>query len=366
MLSLYLLDRTETNRWWLPFSQFSWTTQLNQGQTGTIDVPYQLVQELAQNSGQTVRQLFFDNWRKIIIYDDDNETTLFKGVLTDSNLSGASRGDLTLTLSFADPACLLSKRFTPASQTYTDTNLMTVAQALLTQAQTAGDLGLTLGTVDTTDVTVSRTYKSTRILDALVALSKNKIANGLEWQFNQDWQLDLRYPYLGSDKENIIFDNSNILSFQSQLGLLGSLVNRVNLKGANLSALATYTDQIAAGVWGVQEGYLSATDLSDADSLAERATQYLAETAFPFYSHNLTLTVLGTAPTWTSYQVGDRLRVRLPELDLDEMLRLTKRQLTYSNRTVQLTLTLSPQTATADFLQNYREVIRRLERLENN
>ncbi|MDO5561228.1 MAG: hypothetical protein Q4G02_00405 [bacterium] len=365
MLSLYLLNKQETQKWWLPFSQFSWTTTLNLGESGQISVPYVLLREVAKNNQQTVRQLLFDNWRKIIIYDEVKETILFKGVLTSANLNG-DQNDVSLDLSFADASSLLSKRLTGVSQNYTDVNLMTVAEDLLTQAQAGADLGLTMGEVSQTAVTVTRAFKNARVLDALVGLSANKIANGFDWQFNANWQLNLAYPRLGSDQPGIIFDEQNILSFQSRLGLLGNLVNQVRIKGKGNNASYTFADQNAITAWGKQESYLSATDLTTEASLAERAATYLAENAFPLSNNQITLSVLGNAPDWQSYEVGDRVRLRLRELDLDQMLRLSKRTLTYKDGTCLLDLTLNPQQASEDFLQDYREILRRLERLENN
>ena len=364
MLSLYLLDRQQTQKWWLPFSQFSWTTNLNLGETGKISVPYQLLLQVANQQQQTVRQLLFDNWRKVMIYDEEAEKILFKGVLTSASLDGDHQ-EVKVDLSFADASSLLSKRLTGSNQTYTDANLMTVASDLLTQAQTNDDLGLTLGTVDPTTVTVTREFANARVLDALVGLSQNKIANGFDWQFNANWQLNLAYPQLGSDKPEIIFDEQNILTFQSHFGLLGNLVNQVRLKGKN-NVSGTFADQNAIAAWGKQEAYLSATDLTTSASLAERAAAYLAETALPLSNNQVEIQVLGNAPDWKTYNVGDRVRLRLQELDFDQLLRLSKRTLTYTSETCVLDLTLSPNQLAEDFLQDYRNILRRLERLENN
>lgn len=365
MLQLYLLDKAETKKWWLPFGELKWTETLNVGASGTVNVAYHLLKEAASANAQTMRQLLFDNWRKIVIEDEKTEEVIFKGVLTGANINSEESGGANLNLTFADPSCLLSKRLTGAAQNYTDENIMTVASALLTTAQSADDLGLTLGRVDTTTTTVTREYQYAKILDSLVGLSKNKIANGLEWRFNKDWQLDLAYPYLGTEKTYVIFDEQNILDWQNQINLLGNLINQVKIKGKGNVGVLSYADQNAQIAWGVQEGYVSATDLSESESLAERAAQYLADRATPLAGEQIQVTLAGDQPDWRSYDVGDWVKLRLVAFDLETLIRISKKQICCSKEMITVGVTLAPQNSEADFGQNYRELLRRLQRLEN-
>ncbi len=366
MLNLYLANQTETQKWWLPWASVSWSETLNIGASGQVSIPYHVLMETARANMQTVKQLLFDNARKILIEDTKEEKIIFKGVLTDASLAGEDMGAINLTLSFADPSCLLAKRLTGGNQSYTDANIMTVAEALLTTAQAAGNLGVTMGTVDASEAMVTRNYKNARILDSLVGLSKNKIANGLEWYIDTDWKLNLAYPYRGENKPEIIFDEQNILSFQNQLNLLGNLVNQVRIKGSGNLAVTTFADQNAQIAWGVQEAYLSATDLSEADGLAERAAQYLAGKATPLAGEQIAIEVATQNPNWREVNVGDWVKLKLTALDLDQMIRVQKKTLSNTDGTMQMSLVLAPQNLEASFGQNYRELLRRLERIETS
>ncbi len=365
MFQAYLSDQQASQKWWLPFTSFTYTKSLNKGSTGSLSIPYLLLRQAAYNNSMTVRQLLFDNLRRLEIQDENSETPFFSGYLSKADLSGQGNQDLDVTLSFADASLLLDKRLTGQAQNYQDVNIMTIASSLIETAQAEGDLGLRLGRVDTAPLTLTRQFSHAKVLDSLIGLSTAKIANGLEWQIDAHNQLNLAYPTLGSSKPQLIFDDHNILSFSSQLNLTGNLINQVKIKGGGDLPIQTYANDAAQIAWGRQESYLSATDYTDLASLEQRAAQYLLENSLPLANQQISLEVLGESPSWQDYDLGDQVCLQLPSLDLNQLLRLIKIVYTYKQGTLKLNLTLALQNQPNSFGQAYHDLLSRLTRLEN-
>lgn len=363
MLIAYLLNQTETSRWWLPTTEIKWTRDLHTGDSGQLKISYQAIDQIATAHSLTVSQLLTEEMRKIVLYDENQEEDIFKGVLTSQSLSGAGLNELQLTLNFADARVLLTKILTASNQTYTAAAIETVAENLLTQAQTKYDWGLSVNNQLDTGVVVNRQFSYSKVADALLGLETNKMSGGLEFYFDAHWVLQLAWPQLGTTKEAIVFDDHNILQFSNRLNLTGSLTNRVYLKGKT-SSIVSCQDAPAQTIWGIAEGYVSATDLSETSDLTARAQAYLGENSLPKATTQIDLQVAPRQPAWIDYEVGDWLRLKVDALSINENWRLVKRIITVTEGDEKVNLSLSQQAPPTDFASHYREVLQRLARLE--
>ncbi len=366
MLTAYLLNYQENKSWWLPMLSLKWTQDLHQGATGQIKVAYNNLKEIARENELTVKQLLNESLTKIVLYDEQNENKVFKGVITGQTLSGSSLGDLQLTLNFADPRVLLNKILTGTNQSYSETNLEDMAESLIDQAQQKNNLGITVVKKTLSNYQLDRTFKNERVWEAMMSLSSLKMQNGLEMSFDPDWKLELSWPNMGQVKNEVVFDAYNIVNFSSRLNLGGSLTNRVYIKGKNEQDSQVYQDNEAQAIWGVAESYVSATDLSEETALRARAMAFLAENGTPFTTTQIDMTVLANDPDWQSYQVGDQVKLKIEELDLNQLWRVYKKTLNLNEGVSKLEITVSKQAKNNDFLTDYKELNRRIERLERN
>jgi hypothetical protein len=111
-------------------------------------------------------------------------------------------------------------------------------------------------------------------------------------------------------------------------------------------AIQVVVEDIASQeVWGLHEEYISATDIATEPFLIERGQQVLAERAWPQNTESISLQHLGDDPNWRSYNVGDWVRVDLPDYELNELLRVKERTIAYKKGVYQVNLSVAREEA---------------------
>lgn len=354
MIEVFLLNPDNQNEMWeLPIDSISWTEELNNVSTGNFSLVYKDLKELAQLIGTTVNYILEGGRRQLIIKDENysDQPILFKGFLRNDQISSSNKETSTLSLNFADNLIMLSKRKGQHYKFYENnpSGLIFKEQLDFAQSQENGNMLITMANLPQT-TNRQRTIKRTDLLDLLIGMSKAKVDDGFDFSINHNNVLTLFSPYKGSLKENIVLDSRNSLQPQTTAKLMGELANKIYVQGGELTdeqgnvkqeaIEVVVEDVISQRKWGLHEDYISATDIATEPFLRKRGITVLNQKSTPKKTQTVSLSHLGDDPDWRSYSIGDWLVIDLPDLNLNEPLRVKKRSINYTKGIYKINLTL--------------------------
>ena len=353
MLSVLLTNATNSNEVWeLPADQLTINEELNAVRTGQISVNYQDVQQMALTIGTSINYILAGGPRRIVISDSqyDPNPTLFVGVLRDYQFSSNASEPSSVSLNFADLGLTLAKRVGQAYAFYDNVPAGQIFASELAAANAVSDTGLTVASLPTT-TSRQRTIEYTNLLDLLMGMSNSKTKDGFDWAVDNNGDVNIYQPTRGGQQTNLVLEARNSLQPQVAGKLSGNLCNKVFVQGGEqtnesgevtqAALMVIVEDTTSQATWGLHEEYLSATDITTEAFLRQRGQQVLTERAYPTNTETITLQHLGDDPDWRAYEVGDWLKVELDAFNIDEMLRVKKRGITWNNGIYQCNLTLS-------------------------
>ena len=321
------IKTTAGMEWELPFSSVSFSEELNKDRVANFTIVRQTGEQVAALTGTTLEAILSGGYREVEIRDSlgvlvysgfIDETTGNAGASEYGNVSVTSRGFLAL----------LEKRYTANLVTYTATDAGAIAWDLIsdTQAKTYGNFGITMGSIIASK-NRDRTYKWRNIKEAILALTSDNVKDGFDFDIDTGKVFNV-YPQKGSSRPEIIFDSKfNIDRWTvRKTGILG-MANHVIVFGAGneddmIVEERTSAPGYKAAYFLLEEG-LSDKDNGNATLLQDKGDAYLASYQYPKKFVNIS--VFYDNPTYSTYNVGDYVRVKIAEEGVDAMMRILRR-----------------------------------------
>jgi len=320
MYQLFVKDLANDRIYELPYSSLSFIEELNKGSDARFSLDYLAVEEIADKYSTDPLFVFSGGKREIWIQKEG--TKIFYGLVSDFQINKNESGETNISVAAVDFITILSKRRTGAKREFSATDAGLIAWTLIDESQDSdpyySDLGITQGTIQTS-VDRDRTFRFADIQYEIWQMSNENLKNGFDFGINTSKQFNVYYPTKGSQRENIYFDDQNILSWEYRKPLIMSLTNKVHVLGEGVNDDRIYETRTSSTTYretfGLLEGILSETDVKESQTLQDRGDKFLEDNQAPLVQ--LTIRHEDGAPDILDYEVGDSLKINLPELDID-------------------------------------------------
>lgn len=318
-------NKDETNQYELPVSGGQITWALNSVNVANLTVDLKYLQDYLALQNTTAKNLFENGWLNIYIYY--GTTLIFAGFLSDVTYSQSEQGG-SISLTVKSWLAYFENRFYTAVITGTDAG--DIAWGAI---NSVNDISITQGTINATKDR-DRTYRYDDVAKIVQSLSANNLANGFDFEITNEKVFNV-YTALGSAKPYIIFDDYKVISYNLEVGLVGSIFNRGIILGSgdgDLQLIRTYN----AGTtpyednWYIHQLLISDTTILETDTLDDKIEQAVELSKLPLRK----LTLQASAENFTDFSVGDTVAIKLPKAELDTTRRITKMALTFGDNNV--------------------------------
>ena len=327
MLQFKVLAKNKalTSQYELPVSggQITWAKNSVNVANLTVDLKY--LQDYLVLQSTTAKNLFESGWLNIYIYY--GTTLIFAGYLSDITYAQSEQGG-SISLTVKSWLGYFENRFYTATIAGTDAG--TIAWNAI---NSANDIGITSGSI-TTPKRRDRTYRYDDIAKIVQGLSADNLASGYDFGIT-DAKVFNVYSAIGASKPYVKFDDFNVISYNLQVGLVGSVFNRGIILGAgdgDLQLVQTYSAGVSPyeNNWYIQQLLLTDTTILETTTLLDKITQAITNSKDPLR----TLTLQASAETFLDYVVGDTVSINLPKAELATTRRITKKALTFGDNNV--------------------------------
>lgn len=308
----YLYDKSGVFVAELPKESLRIEYVMNNIWTAEVRVNYLIFQRWMEKQGTTVLNALTGGYRYVDI--QRNGTTQFKGILSQPTLprSGQQR---SITLPFKSWLSYFTRRYT--TYTYSSTDRGAIAWDMINRAQgvTYGNIGITAGTIDTT-VSSAPTYQRAEIAASIINMSADKLPDGFDFEITHNKALTVK-SRLGSDKPEIVFDQSNIRSDSPtyQVGL--NLTNRVYAQGSGYGSDQLLEQRDASSIyqdkWYLLEDVQNFSEDQDVATLQGHGDKVLALNQ-DARLYPLTIQVGTNNVEPDSYIIGDKVTVVIEDM----------------------------------------------------
>lgn len=295
------------------------------------------------------------------IYVDRDGALVWGGIIWNRTFTSK---DQVLNISAREFESYFEKRVITSTTAYTNTDQLTIAQALITNAQaiSGGNIGVSVGT-ETSGVLISKTYygyELKNVFSAIQDLSKSNAGFDFNVYVYYDSNnnpaklLRLGYPRYGktysstSVSQPVIELPGNIVAYEYPEDGTGT-ANYVYATGAGSNegkTISTAIDgtKIAAG-WPVLEMAANYSDQTDATLLGNLAAGQVAAISSPPVRIKAVIPTYAD-PIFGTYEIGDDIRIRITDdrfpTGLDTYYRLTAYNVTVGeDGPEEVTLTLA-------------------------
>lgn len=322
----------------IPFTGFSIRESLNRGIDGTISCSYQALKEYSEKLQSSYNAMLKSEFREVQILD--NDTLLYTLVL--NRKQNTKNGAVTLYVS--DYLAMLGTRITAndgLKYTSTDSAVIAWDEINISQTKTNGDFGIIKGLQPTT-INRQRTLRYDNLLSLVVGMSNLKVKGGYDVEVDKTKTINWYFPQKGSTKTNIVFTPRNIIEWNVNEGMAGNIVNRVAVlgKGSEDDMVTSEREDITNQAdWLLHEATLAEKGVSSTDELDDRGDKFLEDNDTPEDNRSITIThVDGFPVSLTDYELGDTVKVQIPEEDIDENLRVIKRTIALKNSAVKISV----------------------------
>lgn len=320
-----LYDKSDNPIADLPFQSIEIEEKLNGIPTARLTVEYSILKNILEQY-DTVENTLFTGFRWVEIYREESGTTFkyFAGLFSEASLASNDQ-NVSITMTFRGWLHYFSKRYT--SKKYTNSNDGFIAWDMINQAQleSNGDIGITQG-ANTTIHSSDLSNDLDDIAKQVIHLSSEKTRDGYEFEVTNEKVLNT-LTRIGSDKPDIVFDESNIKSYEVNYLIGTELANKVHVLGEGMGEEQIRTvkeaDTSFQSKWYLLEKVLSYTDVSFLSTLENYAEQELIKKRD--YSRQVTITSANTLGfDLTGYGVGDGVKIEIPGI-ISETRRIFKK-----------------------------------------
>jgi hypothetical protein len=231
---------------------WSFIDELNKESTIKLSVSHEEVQKIADTYNSTNLAIFTTALREI--YVERNGTKVFYGVVTDYQVAPDGQGGKSIDVTGVSWFGLLNKRRAGIPvRIFSAQDAAVIAWTLINESQQSdpdggggyySDYGITQGAHPTTK-NRDRTYRFDNIKEAIYRLSNNNLKDGFDFDIDTAKAFNVYYPTKGSTKADIVLDEHNLATWRYKKPLLGTLTNRVYVKGAGQNDDLLYVTRTA-------------------------------------------------------------------------------------------------------------------------
>lgn len=306
-----------------PYIDISITEEINKGIQGQLNVSYPDIKKYANALNVSPDEIFAT--QEMEWYLKINSVDVFGGIFTQRRLDGDNTGLNNYQVSLADFSALLDKRRTAQLFQNLSTDSGVIVENLLDYTNALNDTGIYMGLQPTTK-NRDLTSEFGNIRDEIASMSNLKKKDGYDWEVDVIKALNLYYPTKGSSNLGIVFDEFNTLTFSSSRLLQGNLTNKAYVLGKGYGddmAIASKENTASQTAWGLLEDVLPEKGVGTVTELEDRGEKFIDDNSVP--SDVISISHLDGSPDLTTYNVGDTVKVKNQELDLDTSLRIYRR-----------------------------------------
>ena len=307
----FLYDKSDVFLAELPIEGLTITFELNGIPKSQIRVNYHIFKDWMERQNVAVNDVLSSGFRWVKI--TRNNLTIFKGILTEASIQKYEM-DINISLTFKGWLSYFEKRY--ITKTYSDTDAGQIAWDMINAAQSEsyGDIGIIQGTIETT-VSRDRTYKDDEIAKSIIGLSNFNILNGFEFEITNDKVFTVK-SRIGADKPYIVFDRSNIKSWQVDYKLSLLLTNKVIAYGEGMGEAQlrvvregsnTYKDK-----WYLLEEIYNNISVKEQTTLEAQADKYIDQNKDSSKVFNIS--VITNNIDLNDYNVGDGVKVEIEDI----------------------------------------------------
>lgn len=329
MINVYVKNPTTEDIFELPYLSISFTEELNVGKDAKFSFDYDAVNEIAQKYGTTASFLFTSGIREI--YIEKNGVKIYLGVISDYTLGKDIQGDMKLDIASVGYMALFSKRRTGVKRIFSNTEAGDIAWTLINESQNSdlpySDFGITKGSA-ITSVNRDRTFRFANIKDEIVQMSNLNLKSGFDFDIDNTKKFNTYYPEKGSTRQDIVLEEGSIVSWGYRKPLILSLANKAYVLGEGFNDDILYvtrnSDNAYKTTFKLLEEVLSERNIITTETLNDKGDKYLLDNQSP--KIQLTINHIDGSPDITTYDVGDRIKIRISEIDIESVfMRVLKR-----------------------------------------
>lgn len=321
--------------WQLPYQDFSITETLNKDRSASITLSREDVEAVASNYNITGEFILKSGYREVYTYDED-DNLIYGGYVAELYRSGGASDSGQFTVTSKGFFNLFAKRFTDDLEAYSSADLSDIAWGLINTSQslTYGNFGITRG-ADPTTRNADRTYNYKNIKEAIEGISNENVANGIDFEIDNNKVFNVYYPEKGSKRNNIILKRGfNIEDYTIRTILTDSMTNQIIVFGGGYGEASQVVTRDAENTYKSNYFLLQET-LSEKDvvltaTLEEKGDAQLESRKYP--RDIITVGCNYENPTYTDYSLGDRLKVEIPQDNINNFYRVINRTLDHTGR----------------------------------
>lgn len=322
MISLFVRDVSTGNIFQLPFNSITITDELNVGKNARVSLEFRAVDEIARYYNTDILFIFTGGLRELFV--EKNGVKIYLGVITDFDINKDNKGMVSFNIASVGFFSVLAKRRTASKRVFVNTDAGMIAWTLIDESQTAdppfSDLGITQGTIQAS-VNRDRTFRFANIKQEITQLSSNNLKNGFDFDIDNSKVFNVFFPTKGSNRDNIVLDEQNILSWGMRKPLVLSLANKVYVLGEGFNDDVLFVTRVSSNdfktTFKVLEEVLSERNIKTTDTLNDKGDKFLLDNQSPILG--LTIAHLDGAPDILNYEVGDSLKFCIEELELENI-----------------------------------------------
>ena len=328
LFKVIIQNSDASEQWELPYSYFYFSEILNQDRDCNLLFEAETIQDIADQFNITIEYIFSASYREIKIIDE-SDNVLYTGYIDDVTFSRGEGDKGNIQIASKGFFSLLGKRYTNELRTYSSEDASDIVWDLIdyTQNLSYGDLGITRGANPTTS-NHDRTYRYKNIKEAIEKISSNEVKDGIDFDINNDKQFNVYYPEKGSKRNNIVLQEGfNILTYSIRKKFIGSMANQVLVFGQGQDEDMPVEVRDAADIYKSNFFLLQET-LSEKDVIVPTTLQAKGDAFLDSYKYPqklINITARYDEPDITTFEVGDRLRLIIPQYQIDNFYRLVKR-----------------------------------------
>ena len=315
-IQVFVKDVSTGNIFEIPFTSLNYVEELNNGYSATLNLDYPSIEAIAKSYGITAKSLFCDTFREVSI--QLNGTVIWLGVVSEYDRSKDASGGFTLTVGCIDYFSLLQKCRTGLTEVdFTGVDPATIPWSLISthQALSYADFGITVGATASTGLSVTMAYKNAELRTEIINLSNAKVYGSFDFDIDYAKKLNIYYPTKGSTRNDLVFDDNNILANTVKCPVVLNLTNSVFVVGQALNGVAATVNRQASNSeinqYKLLEDTISDSNNSDTTILNAEGDKFLSLNKLPIYQ--ITLKHEGDDPYITNYNIGDTVVVNIPE-----------------------------------------------------
>lgn len=305
----------ETYQWELPWENGNISYNLNNVHVATINVNYSYLLDYLRNQDIGFRDFFEGGLSKYFIYE--NGVLIFGGFLSEVTFDKRENAQ-NIQIVLKSWLAYFAQRLYSGVFTAID-----AGEIGWQMVDAVNDIGVTKGTVTATK-TRDRTYDKDDVLKNLTLLSSLNIDEGFDFEISP-LKVYTAVPRLGSDRNNIIFQEPDILRYQLKVGVLGTIVNKGYILGGGMGEgqkVRTYdVGSPYSDNFYVQEAKTQLSNVEDTTILDDTVKNFVELRKEPVRVLKVTVSNKFEG----SYNYGDGVVIKIPDLSVDGIYRIKKK-----------------------------------------